>query len=80
MVWCGMKTIISLCINFFLVLLLNACAYNTETIYKEVKIPVKCNIRRMERPTYKGELMIDLQNLLIYSDLIENNLNFCLGE
>ena len=78
MVWYRMKTIISLCIIFFL--LLSGCAYNTETIYKEVKIPVKCNIKRMGKPTYKGDLMLDLQNLLIYSDLIENNLDFCLGK
>lgn len=75
-----MKTIISLCINFFLVLIFNACAYNTETIYKEVKIPVKCNIKRMPKPQYSNDLLKDLQNILIYSDLIENNLNFCLGE
>lgn len=46
-------------------------------VYKEVKIPVQCAVDKQERPIYTGKILKDFENLLIYSEIIERDLEFC---
>lgn len=71
-----MKTFISLLLTLFLI----SCSNKTQVIYKEVKIPIKCNIDKISKPIYSDNLIQDLKNLAVYAELLEKDLNFCIGE
>ena len=49
-------------------------------IYEEVKVPIKCNIEPTAKPTYSNNLELDLQNILIYDELLQADLKACMGE
>ena len=48
-------------------------------MYKEVYVPTKCDIQTTPKPTYTGKLEKDLQNILIYDEVIQKDLEFCRG-
>ncbi len=52
-----------------------ACA--KKVIYREVKIPVKCDILIPTRPSEHLEALEYLRALLIYTETLENDLKFC---
>ncbi|GAA9592100.1 hypothetical protein HpHA63_09820 [Helicobacter pylori] len=52
-----------------------ACA--KKVIYREVKLPVKCDIELPTRPSEHLEALEYLRALLIYTETLENDLNFC---
>ncbi|WP_100956241.1 hypothetical protein [Helicobacter pylori] len=53
----------------------SACA--KKVIYKEVKVPIKCDIETPSRPSEHLEALEYLRALLIYTETLENDLNFC---
>ncbi|GAA7301546.1 hypothetical protein KVE87_00195 [Helicobacter pylori] len=53
----------------------NACA--KKIIYREVKVPIKCNIEIPTRPSAHLETLEYLRALLIYTEILENDLKFC---
>ncbi|WP_187898175.1 hypothetical protein [Helicobacter pylori] len=53
----------------------NACA--KKIIYREVKVPIKCNIQLPLRPNEHLEALEYLKALLIYTETLENDLKFC---
>ncbi|MGL2752245.1 hypothetical protein ACQJ8G_05380 [Helicobacter pylori] len=53
----------------------NACA--KKVIYREVKVPIKCNIEIPTRPSEHLEALEYLKELLIYTETLENDLKFC---
>ncbi len=53
----------------------NACA--KKIIYKEVKVPIKCDIELPTRPSEHLEALEYLRALLIYTETLENDLKFC---
>lgn len=53
----------------------NACA--KKVIYREVKVPIKCNIEIPTRPSEHLEVLEYLRSLLIYTETLENDLKFC---
>lgn len=71
-----MKTFITLLLAFFML----GCSNKTQVIYKEVKIPIKCNVDKIPKPAYSDNLIQDLKNLAVYAELLEKDLNFCIGE
>ncbi len=46
-------------------------------IYKQVKIPVKCDVVLPTRPSEHLEGLEYLKELLIYTEHLEKDLNFC---
>lgn len=50
-------------------------------MYKEVKIPIKCDIAITKRPalSLNENFLQDLANLLIYVETLERDLNFCVN-
>lgn len=56
------------------------CGCTTMRIYEEVKVPIKCNIEPTPKPTYSNNLELDLQNILIYDELLQADLKVCMGE
>lgn len=61
---------------------------NTIEIPKEVYIPVKCKVTKTTKPTLTNQLdelnfkkiYEDNTSIMIYSEIISNDLNYCLGE
>ncbi|MGL2737024.1 hypothetical protein ACQJ75_01920 [Helicobacter pylori] len=53
----------------------NACA--KKIVYKEVKVPIKCDIEMPSRPSEHLEALEYLRALLIYTETLENDLKFC---
>ncbi len=53
----------------------NACA--KKIIYREVKVPIKCDIEIPTRPSEHLEALEYLRALLIYTETLENDLKFC---
>ncbi len=52
-----------------------ACA--KKVIYREVKVPIKCDIELPTRPSEHLEALEYLRALLIYTETLENDLKFC---
>ncbi|WRA93862.1 hypothetical protein E5L44_07920 [Helicobacter pylori] len=52
-----------------------ACA--KKAIYHEVKVPIKCDIEIPTRPSAHLEALEYLKALLIYTEMLENDLKFC---
>lgn len=73
--------------NFFLIYMLFAsifCIFNLQgcakrVIYKDVYIPTKCDIAMPVKPILKGDLLIDIAQSLEYSEILERDLIFCIG-
>ncbi|ANT42917.1 hypothetical protein JT135_04995 [Helicobacter pylori] len=53
----------------------SACA--KKIIYREVKVPTKCDIELPSRPSEHLETLEYLRALLIYTETLENDLKFC---
>ncbi len=53
----------------------NACA--KKVIYREMKVPIKCDIEIPTRPSEHLEALEYLRALLIYTETLENDLKFC---
>ncbi|RKV11109.1 hypothetical protein DDP51_00780 [Helicobacter pylori] len=53
----------------------NACA--KKIIFREVKVPIKCDIELPSRPSEHLEALEYLRALLIYTETLENDLKFC---
>ncbi|WRC94930.1 hypothetical protein E5K77_07555 [Helicobacter pylori] len=53
----------------------SACA--KKIIYREVKVPIKCDIELPTRPSAHLETLEYLRALLIYTETLENDLKFC---
>ncbi|WP_181327218.1 hypothetical protein [Helicobacter pylori] len=53
----------------------SACA--KKIIYREVKVPIKCDIEIPSRPSAHLEALEYLRALLIYTETLENDLKFC---
>ncbi len=54
---------------------LTACA--KKVIFRDVKVPIKCNIEIPTRPSEHLEALEYLRALLIYTETLENDLKFC---
>ncbi|WP_163531771.1 hypothetical protein [Helicobacter suis] len=59
-------------------LLLTACT--PRVIYQKVYIPTKCNIIKPERPPAHLDYLSYLKELLIYTERLEKDLEFCTKE
>lgn len=46
---------------------------------KEVLIPIKCNIDERHRPALNNGIVENVKDLLIYTESLEQDLNFCRG-
>ncbi|WP_187831879.1 hypothetical protein [Helicobacter pylori] len=53
----------------------SACA--KKIIFREVKVPIKCDIQLPSRPSEHLETLEYLRALLIYTETLENDLKFC---
>ncbi|AGL70120.1 hypothetical protein [Helicobacter pylori] len=60
---------------FVLSVSFTACA--KKIIYREVKVPIKCDILMPSRPSEHLEALEYLRALLIYTETLENDLKFC---
>lgn len=67
-------------ISFFVATaaLISGCSFTTG--YREVKIPVKCDVPERERPKRNTSQVHYLKDILIYVEGLENDLAFCRGE
>ncbi|MGT0085342.1 hypothetical protein [Helicobacter pylori] len=54
---------------------LTACV--KKVVYRDVKVPIKCNIEIPPRPSEHLEALEYLRALLIYTETLENDLKFC---
>ncbi|WP_180762724.1 hypothetical protein [Helicobacter sp. 12S02232-10] len=50
-----------------------------KTKYQQVFIPSPCEIKEREKPQRSGDIIKDLKAVLIYSELIKKDLDFCRG-
>lgn len=57
---------------------LTACAGKCEL--KEVLVPTKCPVSPKPRPIFTGDVVSDLKQTLIYTELLEADLKVCLGD
>lgn len=62
----------------FVIFFITGCTKHT--IYTPTYMPTKCDIELPQRPIRNGNEVIDMQNALIYTELLEFNLKFCIGQ
>lgn len=56
------------------------CACSTTLTTQEVLIPIKCDITPPQKPAYTGDVRQDLKNILIYNEILQRDLDFCIGK
>lgn len=59
----------------FYIVTFKGCA---KVVYKDVYVPVKCNIEMPLKPVLSGDLLSDFANALKHSEILEKDLNFCI--
>lgn len=80
------KSIIFKKLTFLLVLSLFATAFlskgcaQPDVVYKEVKVPIKCDVKERKKPKQNSNVVLYLKELLIYTEGLERDLAFCRGE
>ncbi|MDO7253893.1 hypothetical protein [Helicobacter cappadocius] len=47
--------------------------------YQKVLVPTSCDVPKRDKPSQSGDLLKDLRAILIYSEFIEQDLEFCRG-
>lgn len=52
----------------------NGC---TKVVYKDVYVPIKCDIEMPLKPILSGNLINDFTNALKHSEILEKDLKFC---
>ena len=62
----------------FVYLLFVGCS--PSVIYEEVKIPIKCNIHKTQKPIYSNDIEQDITNILIYNEVLQNDLEVCTNQ
>ena len=60
-------------------LALSGCAATIHTP-KEVLVPTKCDVPLREKPQKNASLTLYLKDILIYTEGLERDLNYCRGE
>lgn len=55
------------------------CAPQTRVVYKDVYIPIKCDASLPDKPAQTRDLARDLANILIYTEILERNLRYCMN-
>lgn len=58
-------------------ILLTGCAA-TRVEYVEKKVPVRCDVKKAQLPPYTGDVLVDVPNILIYTEIIEGDVDFCI--
>ena len=69
-------------LSIFIIILHIFYAYgcSQKVVYKEVKIPIKCDITMPEKPKLtQDNFLEDLSKVLIYTETLEKDLLFCIG-
>lgn len=64
---------------FITAFLSKGCA-QPDVVYKEVKVPVKCDVKERKKPKQESNVVLYLKELLIYTEGLERDLAFCRGE
>lgn len=73
----GGKELIAGALAFVALLLF--CACSEKIVYKEVLIPTKCDIKERKQPRFSGEFLTDFKNVLVYSEGLKKDVDFCRG-
>lgn len=60
---------------FLVALMMAGCA---RLEYAPVYIPTKCKIKKREKPQQTKDITKDIKEILIYTEQIEKDLNFCI--
>lgn len=59
------------------IIMLTGCSLEPRIEYKEKLVPVKCKIQKTQVPAYTGDLNIDIPNILVYTEVLEKDIEFC---
>lgn len=70
-----LKLFIGYVYGFLIAFMFNSCAQ--QVVYKEVKVPITCNVEIPKKPAYTDDFLNDLKEFLIYSEILEKTLYFC---
>lgn len=66
--------IIALLIGFFF-----GCSHpEVKVVYKEVMIPVACDVKKPDKPALKDDPVVNMINLSAYIRKLEHSLSICL--
>ncbi|WP_104748583.1 hypothetical protein [Helicobacter cetorum] len=64
-------------ISFGLLFLTIFCGCAKKIIYSQVKVPIKCDVSMPERPLKSLDSLEYLKQLLVYTEILEQDLKFC---
>lgn len=63
-----------------LLFIFSGCSTKPEIVIQEVYIPVKCKVSLKDRPKTDKIDSNYLKEVLKYTEMLENDLKFCIGE
>lgn len=72
-----MKLINKIFVLLFILVVFSGCAKQVK--YKDVYIPVKCDVKDRVKPKNNGDPLVYLKELLIYTEGLERDLAYCKG-
>ena len=72
-----MKYLLSI---FIIIIHIVMIGCSQKVVYKEVKVPITCDIDMPEKPKLtQDNFLEDLSKVLIYTETLEKDLLFCIG-
>lgn len=75
----ALKSLSTLLILTLFVYFMKGCA-EPQVVYKEVKVPVACDVKERKKPLKNANVLEYLKEVLVYAEGLEKDLNYCKGK
>lgn len=74
-----LKNLIFLSAGLVILYFFSGCS-TPQVVYKEVKVPIKCDVSARKKPAKNANTILYLKELLVYVEGLERDLSYCKGE
>lgn len=75
----ALKSLSTLLILTLFIYFMKGCA-EPKVVYKEVKVPIQCDVKPRKKPLKNANVIEYLKEVLIYAEGLEKDLNYCKGK
>lgn len=75
----ALKSLSTLIVLALFVYFMKGCA-EPKAVFKEVKVPVACDVKERKKPLKNANVLEYLKEVLVYAEGLEKDLNYCKGK
>lgn len=75
----ALKSLSTLIVLTLFIYFMKGCA-EPKVVFKEVKVPVACDVKERKKPLKNANVLEYLKEVLVYAEGLEKDLNYCKGK